>query len=116
QLRQLLSRRAQVITHQSALRQAFTDVDLSGVDTQALQHGFDVVLASMDQQIQHLIANDPQLEQGYQRLRSVSGIGQQTAALLTELELLNRIPFANADALVAYSGLDPRPNDSGTKR
>ncbi len=114
QLRQLLSRRAQVITHQSALRQAFTDVDLSGVDTQALQHGFDVVLASMDQQIQQLIANDPQLERGYQRLRSVSGIGQQTAALLTEL--LNRIPFANADALVAYSGLDPRPNDSGAKR
>jgi transposase len=30
--------------------------------------------------------------------------------------LLSRFDFANADALVAYSGLDPRPNDSGTKR
>lgn len=30
--------------------------------------------------------------------------------------LRSRIPFANADALVAYSGLDPRPNDSGRKR
>lgn len=76
QLRQLLSRRAQVITHQSALRQAFADMDVAGVDTQALQHGFDIVLASMDRQIQQLIANDPQLEQAYQRLRSVSGIGQ----------------------------------------
>ncbi|MGX9525157.1 IS110 family transposase [Alcaligenes nematophilus] len=47
-------------------------------------------------------------------MRSVSGIGQQTAALLTEL--LNCIPFANVDALVAYSGLDSHPNDSGAKR
>ena len=29
--------------------------------------------------------------------------------------LLSRVEFANADALVAYSGLDPRPNDSGAK-
>lgn len=114
QLRQLLSRRAQVIVHQGALRQAFADVDVSGVDIHALQQGFEAVLASMDRPIQRLIAGDPQLEQGYQRLRSVTGIGQQTASVLTEL--LNRIPFANADALVAYSGLDPRPNDSGAKR
>ena len=28
---------------------------------------------------------------------------------------LSCFEFANADALVAYSGLDPRPNDSGTR-
>lgn len=30
--------------------------------------------------------------------------------------LLTRIGFANSDAVVAYSGLDPRPADSGSKR
>lgn len=30
--------------------------------------------------------------------------------------MLRRLPFRNADALVAYSGLDPKPCDSGTKR
>lgn len=30
--------------------------------------------------------------------------------------LLARIEFANSDAVVAFSGLDPRPEDSGTKK
>ena len=30
--------------------------------------------------------------------------------------LLTRVGFANSDAVVAYSGLDPRPEDSGSKR
>ena len=48
------------------------------------------------------------------RLRTITGVGPQTSALLSVL--FSRFEFANADALVAYSGLDPRPNDSGTKR
>ncbi|MBH1979278.1 MAG: IS110 family transposase, partial [Comamonadaceae bacterium] len=47
-------------------------------------------------------------------MRTITGIGPQTTAVLAAL--LSRFEFANSDALVAYSGLDPRPNDSGTKR
>ncbi|WP_422822869.1 transposase [Variovorax humicola] len=36
------------------------------------------------------------------------------SALLTAL--LSRMPFAGADALVAYGGLDPRAHDSGRSR
>lgn len=114
QLQQLLTRRAKVVVHQSALRQTLQSLDSQQIDTQALQTGFTSLLHSIDRQIQRLIASDQALQQGYQRLLGITGIGAQTAALLTEL--LSRIPFANADALVAYSGLDPRPNDSGTKR
>lgn len=114
QLQQLITRRAKVVVHQSALRQILQSLDSQQIDTQALHTGFTRLLQSIDRQIQLLIASDQQLQQGYQRLLSITGIGAQTAALLTEL--LSRIRFANADALVAYSGLDPRPNDSGTKR
>jgi transposase len=39
--------------------------------------------------------------------------GPQASALFTGL--LSRIEFANVNALIAYTGLDPRPNDSGSK-
>jgi transposase len=44
---------------------------------------------------------------------TITGVGPQASALFTGL--LSRVRFANVNALVAYTGLDPRPNDSGTK-
>lgn len=112
-LQDLLTRRAQVVMHRSALRQVFTDVSTHGIQAVQLQEAFDALLRSIDDQVQALIASDAQMAQGCQRLRTITGIGPQTSALLATL--LSRFEFANADALVAYSGLDPRPNDSGTK-
>lgn len=113
-LQDLLTRRAQVVMHRSALRQVFTGIDTEGVETGNLQEAFDALLRSVDDQVQALIASDAQMARGCERLRTITGIGPQTSALLATL--LSRFEFANADALVAYSGLDPRPNDSGTKR
>lgn len=113
-LQDLLTRRAQVVVHRSALRQVFTGIDALEIDSTALQAAFDALLQAIDGRVQALIASDAQMAQGCQRLRTITGIGPQTSALLATL--LSRFDFANADALVAYSGLDPRPNDSGTKR
>jgi len=113
-LHDLLTRRAQVATHRSALRQVFTGVDAKELEIEALYKAFDALLQSMDDQVQALIASDERMAQGCQRLRTITGIGPQTSALLATL--FSRLEFANADALVAYSGLDPRPNDSGAKR
>jgi transposase len=113
-LQDLLTRRAQVVTHRTALRQVFTGVDLQGIELAKLQEAFDAFVRSIDDQVQTLIASDPQMARGCTRLRTITGIGPQTSALL--VTLFSRFEFANADALVAYSGLDPRPNDSGTKR
>lgn len=113
-LRELLTRRAQVVVHRSALRQVFTGVHMQGVEMARLQEAFDALLESIDNQVQALIASDARMVSGCERLRTITGIGAQTSALLATL--LSRFEFANADALVAYSGLDPRPNDSGTKR
>lgn len=112
-LQDLFTRRAQVVKHRTALRQAFMGVDAQGIETGALQEAFDVLLSSIDKQVQTLIASDTQMAEGCKRLNSITGIGPQTSALLATL--LSSFEFANADALVAYSGLDPRPNDSGSK-
>lgn len=112
-LQELLSRRAQIAVHRSACNQLMSGVDVSDLDAHALQEAFDAFLRSIDDKVQQLIAGDAQLAAGCTRLRTITGIGPQTSALLATL--FSRFDFANADALVAYSGLDPRPNDAGAK-
>ena len=113
-LQELLTRRAQTVTHQCALRQVHTGIPELAVEAAKRQQSFDDLLKKLDTVVQMKIAGDVQLAQGCERLRTITGIGPQTSALLATL--LSRFEFANADALVAYSGLDPRPNDSGAKR
>ncbi len=112
-LQDLLSRRAQVAMHRSALNQIVTGVDACDIDARALQTAFERLLQAIDDKVQQLLVSDEQLAAGCQRLRTITGIGPQTSALLASL--FSRFEFANADAVVAYSGLDPRPNDSGAK-
>jgi transposase len=112
-IRQLLRRRAGVTLHRGALRQLFRGIEGLQEQLQALEAAFAQLLERIDSQVQGEIASDAQLSSGSARLQTITGIGAQGSALLASL--LARVPFANADALVAYSGLDPRANDSGQK-
>jgi len=114
QLHALLTRRAQVSTHQAAIKQTLKDTPLPQEHLTQLMQSFKDLIAAMDRQVIDLIAKVEVMQQGCVRLQTITGIGPQTGALLTEL--LSRVHFANSDALVAYSGLDPRANDSGTKK
>jgi transposase len=112
-LQDLLTRRAQLATQRSALKQIVSGVDVRDIDASGVYQAFDALLGAMDDKVQELIASDAQLAGGCRRLLTISGIGPQTSALLATL--FSRFEFANADALVAYCGLDPRPNDSGAR-
>lgn len=113
-LQGLLARRAQLTGHRTALRQALAGGELQGIDVQPLHSSFAQVIEAIDATVQALIDGDAELGQGCARLRTIIGFGPQAAALLTVL--LSRLQLASADALVAYCGLDPRPNDSGARR
>jgi transposase len=112
-LQELLRCRTGVTTKRMSLRQVMRDVPGLDVAVGRLEQQFDELLQQIDAQVADLLAQDTQLSQGCAALRSITGFGPQGSALLTAL--LSRVSFANADALVAYSGLDPRPNDSGAK-
>jgi transposase len=112
-VRQLLRRRAGVTTHRAALRQLFRGVDGLQEQLEALEAGIAALLKCIDTKVQAELASDAQLHDASARLQTITGIGVQGSALLATL--LGRIRFANADALIAYSGLDPRANDSGQK-
>ena len=109
----LIKRRAKLVKVQGQLKQSFKGFD--GVKTQV-----DKMAALIRQTLRKLDAAIKQASQALPdgpaeiaRLKSIPGIGLLTASYL--LSTFVRIPFANADAPVAFAGLDPRANDSGTK-
>lgn len=114
QLHELLQRRARVTRLLVSLRQTLADVPALRPAGQQLEHGFHSFFQQLDAQLQALVASDARLCRGIAQLRTITGFGPQGSIAVGAL--LSRMRFANADALVAYSGLDPRPCDSGQHR
>ena len=112
ELAQLLGQRWTIVTKRTALRESLKDCASSIAQaTSQLDAAFASLLRTIDERITALIDADARLHHARTLLQSIVGVGPQSSALLTSL--LARLPFASADALVAYSGLDPRANDSG---
>ena len=112
ELRELLRCRAGVAHKQMSLKMLLRHVASLARDAQLIDRQLDELLGSIDARISAVIANDEDLGCKCANLRTITGIGLQGAAMLAAL--FTRITFRNADAVVAYSGLDPRPCDSGT--
>lgn len=109
----LQQQRAALLRSQTQLRQALSaHGPVPQIFNALMQTGRDT-LRALDRQIQALAR---QGENGplYQRLLTVPGIGPGVAACL--VHHLRRWPLKHAEAWIACTGLDPRPNDSGGKR
>lgn len=107
QLWTLLKRRAVVIKSRQQLQQSLREVQLSA---RALLSQFRQLLARIDRQILALLR---QLgwQNDVQRCRSIPGIGPLNATAL--VAAYHRGSFANADAFIAFLGLDVRCRESG---
>ncbi|CAN7220689.1 IS110 family transposase [Acidovorax sp. LjRoot194] len=115
ELEQLLGQRWTVVTKRTALRQSLRDCSTSIAQAAAgLEDAFGTLLHTIDGRITQLIKEQEQLHRARTLLQSIVGIGPQSSALL--VTVLDRVAFCSCDALVAYSGLDPRAHDSGRSR
>lgn len=108
ELRELLLRRCAVVKLRMATRQSL------GHQARGPVQQFNQVLKGVERRIAEIIRSVPDWRELERRLRSEPGIGPIVGAHL--VQVLTRIPFHAADAFVAHTGLDPRPNDSGHKR
>lgn len=73
----------------------------------------DALIARMDAALSATAAGSPPHVEAQQRLQTIVSVGPVVGMALTNT--LERVPFRNADAFVAFTGFDPRANDSGHK-
>lgn len=114
QLETLLKRRAVLVRSLGAIRQSTAQLNVLKAQVRASVTSLSALIQAIDRQIEQTLAKQAASQAQARQLRSIPGIGLLTSAAL--LNVFERVPSARADAVVAYSGLDPRPCDSGQKR
>lgn len=110
----LLKRRATLVKAQGMLRQTLAHLSALKSESKAMLASLAKLIATIDRKLEQAVAANPALQAKADCVQSVPGIGLLTGTAL--VNLFARLPSARADALVAFTGLDPRPCDSGKKR
>ncbi len=114
QLDTLLKRRAAVVKAQGMLRQTLAHLGTLEAEAKVAMTGIDALLKAIDRKIEQALSTQESIKAEAACVQSIPGIGLLSGAGL--LNLFRRLPSARADAIVAFTGLDPRPCDSGKKR
>ena len=107
----LIKRRAKLSSLRQALGMSLKGLVGFSTDLKTLRQRFDQVIARIDQRVKVLIEANPERKEHVTHLRTITGFGPVVSAAM--VNSLERVPMKNADAFVAFTGLDPRPDDSG---
>jgi transposase len=113
-LSQLLERRHTVVRARQTLAQSLSGLPMLKAARQSLLASLERTLGRLDILIRHEITRLPGMAALYKRLMSIVGIGPVVAAQL--VAVFNTLSFTRAASFIAYTGLDPRPDDSGDRR
>jgi transposase len=112
-LDRLIRRRAKLVRIKSTLKLTMLNLGGFTAELKAVLLKLDTLIAKIDVAMSAIAAHSPQHEEAQQRLQTIVGVGPLVGMALTNT--LERVPFRNADAFVAFTGFDPRANDSGHK-
>lgn len=110
---ELLQARAKLSETKTSLRQALQHVTPLAATRRALLRRFDLALQLIDRQLGQCL-NEAGYHEDYRRCLTVPGIGPLNAAAL--VAAYHRGTFCNADAFIAFLGLDVRVRESGRFR
>lgn len=110
----LLRQRAALVRHKEALRQSLSEDKAVTAMLASLLVPFNQAIKALDGQLRQAIAVLPEGKSAVARITSIPGLGLLNAAAL--LRLFTRLGSAGIDTAIAFTGLDPRPMDSGNKR
>ena len=110
----LLERRALLVRTRQALTQSLADLPTLTDEKRNLFAAVAALLCGIDRELAVLTSSDASTAKLVTRLKTISGVGPLVASLLCAL--FKHLAFRHADALIAYLGLDPRPDESGQHR
>lgn len=110
QMHDLLRKRQTLVETRARLEQSFDATQSAPRELADIFRALTSTLSALESDLQRLGRDG---EQGplYKRLLTIPGIGPAVAAHL--VYYMTRWPLANANAWIACTGLDPRPNESG---
>jgi transposase len=113
-LQRLLSRRATVVVSKGALAQSLQG--LAGIrgELKQLMSAFDQLIARIDTLNKAALHELPAAARAARHIDSIPGFGALASTYLAYN--FTRYPFSGSDSAIAFSGLDPRADDSGQKR
>jgi transposase len=110
----LIKRRATLIALREAVTMSLHELDGFAADLKALRARFNQLIARIDLRVKALVEANPERKQNFTRVCTITGVGPVVGTAL--VNTLDRVPMKSADAFVAFTGLDPRPDDSGQHR
>ena len=112
-LSQLLQRRDRLVNARKSLGQSLSGMPMLKAQRQSILASLKRMIGNMELLMRAELARMPQLAQLHRRLTSIVGVGFVTACQL--VSCLARFQFKRVDSFIAYTGLDPKPDDSGEK-
>jgi transposase len=112
-LDRMIRRRAKIVRIKSSLKLSMGNLGGFSTELKAVLLKLDALIARIDSAMSTIAACSPQHGETQQHLETIVGVGPVVGMALANT--LERVPFRNADAFVAFVGYDPRANDSGGK-
>jgi transposase len=110
----LLGRRQALVKARERLMQSLAEMPALKSERQTLLASFKRMIGNLELLIRAELARTPEMLALYRRLTGIVGVGKIVAAQL--VACLTRLPFTRVASFIAYTGLDPRPDDSGERR
>lgn len=112
-LDRMIRRRAKIVRIKSSLKLTMNNLSGFATELKTVLCKLDALIAKIDSAMSAIASHSSQHGEAQQRLQTIVGVGPVVGMALTNT--LERVPFRNADAFVAFTGFDPRANDSGHK-
>jgi transposase len=108
----LMRRRARLVVIRQQMTTLLGTLHGHKIALRAALDSLDRLIRDIEQCVDTLIHQNAQTAARCDRLRTIVGIGPMTSIALANL--FDRVAFENPDKAVAFVGLDPRPDDSGS--
>jgi transposase len=113
-LAQLLQRRDRLVTACQMVSQSLAGVSALRAQREQLLASIKRMIKNTELLMRSELTKAPLLAELHKRLSTIVGVGFVVAAQL--VVALTRLRFTRVDSFIAYTGLDPRPDDSGQRR
>lgn len=110
-LRQMSRARGALARMLGSLRQMAQSYSEIGAVFEGLEAALDQAIDTLQQGVQALVEQDPQMAEFNERVQAIAGVGKVVGTTLASL--FHDRTLSSPDAAIAYVGFDPRPRESG---